>query len=223
MLRAFLVLLITLTIICLAKAQSDQEIRDLSLEDAFLSTDQGASLDADRPKYNNYAMTCVDSKETTLSCQREPYKYYCDSKGNLKFTKRETAYCDWCDCIDLFPKPACIINLIGQSNCARSLSNGTDRKAIDNIDRAQAVKKEQLRIVESTEADLSVMLAGMAPRTSSASRPGLRTWIKKLSTGFSVFNSSIVPNGNQVETCNVGDNLMNHSCGLDKRGSMGKK
>jgi len=219
-----LLFLLTIAIFSgLAIGESHETSRDLALDDTSLFTDQEGSIDSGKPNYNNFALNCMDDRGRTENCMKEPYKYYCDSEGKMRYTKKETAVCVWCECIDLFPKPACIINLIGQANCARSLSNETDWRAMDSFDRAQAVKKEQLRIAESTEAKPANMPAGLAHRTSSASRPGVPMWIKKLSTGFNVFASFAAPNSNQAKACIVSDNPMDSSCGFNKRGSVGKK
>lgn len=82
-----------------------------------------------RPVYNNYALNCFDDRAITQSCLADPYKYYCDSKGKLRYSGRpETDYCKWCDCVDMDLKPRCILNLIGVVNCARGLEVATDVK-----------------------------------------------------------------------------------------------
>lgn len=78
-LKALTVLLATLVFSSLVSANSDHSSRDIALNETSFSVDQEGSVEATKPKYNDYALSCVEDKQTTLNCQKEPYKYYCDS------------------------------------------------------------------------------------------------------------------------------------------------
>jgi len=223
MLRVLTVLLAAIVFSSLASAKSDHSSRDIALNETSFSADQEGSTEATKPKYNDYALSCVEDKQTTLNCQKEPYKYYCDSKGKLKYSKRETAYCDWCDCINLNPKPACLINLIGQAQCARDVGNATEWEGMDEFDRAQAIKKQQQMTAESTETRLSVKPGGSAPQLSSASFHRTPMWAKKLSTIVGTITSLAIPSRNWLEDCTVRDSPSDLGCELETRDGMKKK
>lgn len=223
MARALLVLLATIMLYSVVNAESGQTSRDIALNETSLSTDENGSIEAGRPKYNDYALSCVEDKQTTLNCQKEPYKYYCDSKGKLKYSKRETAYCDWCDCINLNPKPVCIINLIGNAQCARDLGNATDLEGMDEFDRAQAVTKQQQSIAESSGNELSAKPGGPAPQLSSAALHGMPKWAKKIGTIVGTISTLVVPSRNSVNDHTVHDKTSDLNPEPEMRDSMKKK
>lgn len=92
LLKALLVLLTTVFLVTLAHAESEESTHDLSEGNTFVSADQDASM---AEPGNDYAMSCGGHKETTFECQRDPYKYYCNKQGKLKYSKRDTTICDW--------------------------------------------------------------------------------------------------------------------------------
>lgn len=223
MLRTLVALLAAIVFSSLASAKSDHSSRETALNRTSFSTDQECSIKASQAKCNDYPLSCVEDKQTTLNCQKEPYKYYCDSKGKPKYSKRQTAYCDWCDCINLNPKPAGLINLIGQAQCARDLDNATVWEGIDEFGRAQAIKKQQQTMAESTEAELSIKSGGPVPQLSSAALHDTPMWAKKLSTIVGTITSLTIPSRNSVKDCTVHNNSSDHGCELETRDSMKKK
>ena len=71
---------------------------------------------------NDYAMSCLQSRYSTTDCQVSGY--YCSSTGQLKHQYNELLSCELgCECIDLLPKPRCLLNIIGNLNCARKRDN----------------------------------------------------------------------------------------------------
>ena len=175
MLRAFFVLLAPLSLSLLVAAEpsspSQSLTGNLSQRDVgpdsltiqrrdSLETDEDALTDASNPpKYNDYAMSCADDRKITQWCAADPYKYYCDSKGKLqrqKGGKKDDLYCDWCDCIDLNPKPACILNLAGGLTCARDSELDMGIEGLDDFDLAIATKYN-LTLEEAKEREEVVL------------------------------------------------------------------
>lgn len=67
---------------------------------------------------NTYALVCSNSKPWTTICQKSTYGYYCNSNGALRNTGQEVSFCEaTCECIDLYPKPKCIISPFLGVNC----------------------------------------------------------------------------------------------------------
>jgi len=217
-----MVLLVIIMLSSLTDAMSDISSREVDLEDSSFSTEQEGAVEA-KPKYNDYALNCLDRKGTSENCMKEPYKYYCDNQGRLRWTKKETAVCAYCDCINLNPKPACIINLIGQANCARGLDNDTEWESMDAFDRSHAIKEHQRLLDQDTDADLSIKLGGPSPQTSLASSHGLPMWFKKLSAVLGSVTGLAVPGHDAANPCVAGAAPMDLDCKLEARDSTKKK
>lgn len=213
LLKALLVLLTTVFLVTLAHAESEESTHDLSEGNTFVSADQDASM---AEPGNDYAMSCGGHKETTFECQRDPYKYYCNKQGKLKYSKRDTTICDWCECINLKPKPNCIINLIGQANCARDLGNETQWEWRDDFDKAQAIKKQQKTIEKGAETDLSIKPGGPVPepQSSAASRLGMPTLLRKLSTVVGTITGLAIPKHDSAKNCIASATPVDLSCEL---------
>lgn len=72
------------------------------------------------------AVVCMDDQDVTRACQSSDYQYFCTSTGQLR---RNGAFTDHvceeeCRCIDLRPKPKCILWLNGMSSCLRKRDEG---------------------------------------------------------------------------------------------------
>lgn len=70
---------------------------------------------------NNFALVCLYDQGLTNDCQKN-WAYYCDTNGGLHTTKedREEGR-GLCECIDLNPKPACILGMTGALYCQRDI------------------------------------------------------------------------------------------------------
>jgi len=96
----------------------------LSGETNYLTTpkrDVGAAL-----AENNMAVVCMDDQDVTRACQSSDYQYFCTSTGQLR---RNGAYSDHvceeeCVCVNLRPKPNCIMWINGMSSCLRKRDEG---------------------------------------------------------------------------------------------------
>ncbi|KAK5087403.1 hypothetical protein LTR24_006754 [Lithohypha guttulata] len=70
---------------------------------------------------NNFALVCLYDQGLTNDCQKN-WGYYCGTNGALHTTKEETEEgCDLCECIDLNPKPACVLGMTGALYCQRDI------------------------------------------------------------------------------------------------------
>ncbi|EXJ78193.1 hypothetical protein A1O3_09354 [Capronia epimyces CBS 606.96] len=59
---------------------------------------------------HSYALVC-GNRDWTSICQKSSYGYYCTSNGALRNTGKEVSFCEEaCECVDLNPKPKCILS-----------------------------------------------------------------------------------------------------------------
>lgn len=80
-------------------------------------------------KPNNYALVYLGEKGATQVCQAKDYQYYCTADGLLKHKGKTDEWCEnICTCVDIDPKPYCILNLsyTFASSCLRKRGNGSD-------------------------------------------------------------------------------------------------
>jgi len=108
----------------------DEEWRELSVsETARILTRRSSSeestskispkRDSDIGGTNNMAMVCLYDKGLTDDCAKN-WGYYCNSNGQLYTSKKDREEgCEHCECIDLNPKPNCILGLAGNLYCGR--------------------------------------------------------------------------------------------------------
>lgn len=81
---------------------------------------------------HDYAIVCAYEKKATNFCQKY-YGYGCDASGRVR-KKVVDHDCDvLCSCVNLFPKPRCLIGITGAAYCMRSL---------DEDDMAEQVESE---------------------------------------------------------------------------------
>ena len=83
---------------------------------------------------NDYALYCQNldnlkesDKTTTNHCQKEDYKCYCTSTGTLKCDGdyAEWSSCeDWCQCININPRPFCSYSVNLLSTCVKKRDDG---------------------------------------------------------------------------------------------------
>jgi len=124
-------------------------------------------------KRNNYALVCLGTKEATRACQAKDFEYYCDTRGVVKNKGKYTDEdCDeYCECINLDPKPSCILlmSYTFASSCLRKRGDGSDQPLwvemeVDEIEAAEkrgevSVNRRWLRVdtqppgVEELEAN----------------------------------------------------------------------
>lgn len=70
---------------------------------------------------NDYAMVCWNDKDLSTFCASE-YHYFCSSTGKLDQQEDgvKSYSCEEnCKCMNLNPKPVCIVSLTGMAQCAR--------------------------------------------------------------------------------------------------------
>ena len=189
-----------------------------SEEDASLETNpstQPAPL-----KYNDYAMNCVNDRKITQWCAADPYKYYCTSKGKLQRQaggKAEIEYCKWCECVDLNPKPNCLLSLIGTVNCARDSGVHVQLVGLNDFDRALAIKynltsAEQFKR-KKQELELDIVVRN---EKSACSRPVVPSWFRKLTTVVTTLLKLVIPDPKPVKDCIVGAHPMDIGCEMTK-------
>ncbi|KAK5087405.1 hypothetical protein LTR24_006756 [Lithohypha guttulata] len=118
------------------------------------------------------------TKEATQACQAKDFEYYCDTDGEVKNKgKYNDEQCDeYCDCIDLDPKPNCIIRLSYNfaSSCLRKRDDGSgeplwEEKTADEI---EAMEKRGEVVVDRRWLDATASLRstpGFGPSNNAGS------------------------------------------------------
>ncbi|KAK5955618.1 hypothetical protein OHC33_003259 [Knufia fluminis] len=95
-------------------------------------------------KRHDYAMVCANAVAHTTYCQRSPREYYCSQNGFLvqktTATVRYAPCEEQCVCVNVDPKPRCLVGYSGTSFCVRSLPDGgsieyTSTAAISNLEK----------------------------------------------------------------------------------------
>ncbi|OCT48954.1 hypothetical protein CLCR_04584 [Cladophialophora carrionii] len=60
---------------------------------------------------HDYALVCAENRGTTNACAGDPWKYTCNSKGKVTRKGKSSKICkDSCHCVNLKPRPKCIIS-----------------------------------------------------------------------------------------------------------------
>ncbi|EXJ88456.1 hypothetical protein A1O1_05386 [Capronia coronata CBS 617.96] len=60
---------------------------------------------------HSYALVCGQNQAWTNLCLKHAYGYYCTSNGALRNSGKEVTLCEQtCECVDLNPKPKCILS-----------------------------------------------------------------------------------------------------------------
>ncbi|KAJ9655805.1 hypothetical protein H2198_005425 [Neophaeococcomyces mojaviensis] len=157
---------------------------------------------------NNYALVCLYEQGLTNDCQKN-FGYYCTSSGRLATTKpQRDEGCDHCDCIDLDPKPNCLLGSSGQLYCARDLVSG-----VQDMIKPLSPSAEDARVAgwhPSVASHTVTMLAPLSsssrvaegigikhvvpqPPGSAALRLSAPRWAKELKNLFRLFVSSAKP------------------------------
>jgi len=78
-------------------------------------------------RQHDYAMVCASDKKATTQCQSIGH-YYCSETGRIEREEDKgfaIPLCQKaCKCINLNPKPQCVLGLVGNLYCLREVGNG---------------------------------------------------------------------------------------------------
>ncbi len=70
-------------------------------------------------RQHNFAPNCNDDRELTANCRGNPWGYSCDERGKVIYTGTRNTYCEKvCDCVDMNPKPLCVLSPFIIAACA---------------------------------------------------------------------------------------------------------
>ena len=108
----------------------------------------------------------------TNDCQKN-WGYYCDTSGRLQTTKEDREDgCDHCECIDINPKPACVLGLTGMLYCQRDLSDDDQLTDVEKYERV-------IPTVGSSPASIGLdSLPSLKTESNSLSSDGISSEIR---------------------------------------------
>lgn len=107
-----------------------------------------------RPMIHNYALVCLYDRDATNFCQKW-YGYGCDSMGKMR-TVFPYQKCDsLCQCINLAPKPACMVGLTGQSWCLRAAHQEQEQEISTTAEESSPGDRTMTKGVATLKSPLS--------------------------------------------------------------------
>lgn len=119
---------------------------------------------------HNFALVCVYDRDATNFCQKH-FGYGCDASGKQR-TVIYNEHCEvLCQCIDLAPKPACMVGLTGSSWCLRAVNQEITVQGTEHDQEVLTTTETPPALPFATTTDLAFSKLPPSPVSSSLTAP----------------------------------------------------